>query len=242
LLSSIARSVGSQTVFAALAALFSATVCVASPIPIGPIFLLTENASFQTNVTGALTTVDFQSNGNGGYDTVINRLNPHSGTVSGTPEPINIELVALNLVSVNPIQVGTSFFDVFMTIGGPSLGLAQISHDNPDDGTPAPEGLFLIDILDVNYMLTFVEVGNPGNVLAPEFRNAGLTMSFPVGWSHEAGPLVFTDGLMGVTGTMTLEGRSETWNLTNAPVPEPGSLTLLATGALALLAGIRRRR
>jgi|GEM_PF-2989153 len=138
--------------------------------------------------------------GPGFTDTIVQRqadafLGPPY--VGGT-DTIPIELVALSLVSVNPVNISGSFFDVFigLTPGLRSTGSMTVTHDFPDNGTPDPEGTFT-SFFDVFFDASFSPVGGgQGFVISNTIR---LETAEPALWGHEPppGPNVFVEGLVG---------------------------------------------
>lgn len=99
----------------------------------------------------------------GSSDVLIRRFGPAQLPSPGATDTVPIELVALSLVSVEPIQVTSpdkalSFFDVFFEVSAatPSSGSMTITREHADGGTFTSE-------LYVRPKLTFREVGNPTN-------------------------------------------------------------------------------
>ena len=92
-------------------------------------------------------------------DTIVERtqgLNPFSVDDTGT---VDIELVALSLKSIAPVDIGGTLFDIEILSGNlfgePSnfLGSMTINHRDPNGGT-------FVSILPVSAKLIFTEVGN----------------------------------------------------------------------------------
>jgi hypothetical protein len=128
-------------------------------------------ADDQHAVGQALSPVDLSDT-----DTCVVRLNDATfvGGV-GVPEPVDIQLVELSLVSgAIIITYGIeppSFYEVFVTEDGPqSQGTITVT---PDIVSP-PEGSMILDGLPVAYQLSFQEVlGGPGL-----FNISGLSLTF----------------------------------------------------------------
>ncbi|MAE65705.1 MAG: hypothetical protein CMJ18_15660 [Phycisphaeraceae bacterium] len=113
--------------------------------------------------------------GPGNTDTIVERK---TGLGAGTDGTVAIELIALSLVSVEPVNLDGMFFDVRVTA---------------DPGNPSPEGTMTIrhdgngvggdfdSVLPVNSLLTLTEVGNPGNeinvAIQDTFRSFGSAWS-----------------------------------------------------------------
>lgn len=127
----------------------------------------------------SLTGTDLPGLGN--TDTIIERKAGASLPVESVP----IELVALSLRSVAPIDVGGMLFDVMVIsgslLGEPAnpLGTMTIDHSLPNGG------VFIVDLLPVDAKVTLTEVGNPTNVTSQqvfvEFVGAqGI-------WGHQVG-------------------------------------------------------
>jgi hypothetical protein len=183
-------------------------------------------------------------------DTIVER---HTG--SGFPfnvgdvTTIDIELVALSLRSVAPVDIGGSFFDMDVIsgsfLGEPAnpLGQMTVTHGDPNGGT------FVTDFLPIDYRATFTEVGNPGNTF-DIFGNIQFinTNGF---WSHSPGPMdvhglplpaggfhAGIDPIFGEKRRMDHVLPFEA-HYTLAAMPEPSSGLLLGLGLVGLLT--RRR-
>lgn len=98
----------------------------------------------------------------GNTDTIIQR---HTALPSGSSGPIQIELVALQLKSVDPVDIGGTLFDVDVVsgslLGEPSNSIGSSSIDHSFD----PAGGTLSQNLNANLRLTYTEVGNPTNTI-----------------------------------------------------------------------------
>ena len=114
---------------------------------------------------------------NGETDTIVRR---HAG--SGLPMGIGdevtvpIEIVALNLVSVAPVQIGGSMFNVTATALPSFTGSMTITKDSANGGT-------FDSMLPVIAKVTFTEVGNPSNMfmdqIFKQFNGHGVWSHFP---------------------------------------------------------------
>lgn len=114
-------------------------------------------------------------------DTVVKRLEPAVLPGNGATATIDIQLVALSLKSIEPIQVGDSFFDVF-------VGVALHNATIPGRMTllrASDQGGIFHSQLPVSAEIHFVEVGG-----GPEFVLRGPTLNLvgpPNGhpWTYE---------------------------------------------------------
>lgn len=227
---------------------------LADDVPAGPDFLVsvpgngdhvhTFEAGTWFDFTGFLpdvTFVDFEGLpvGPGDTDTIVQRLGvaefPFEGVnlwpgdpTPGTETTIDIELVALSLTSIDPVNVGGELFDVFVTQDpvNRSLGEMTLQHQWADSGNSNPEGTF-DSVINAFIDVEFVPVGGGAGF---QVDIDGLPLeSFDSFWSHGLGG--------GFVVTQILEvhiGRA------NHPVsPAPGTLGLLAVAGLC---GVRRRR
>jgi hypothetical protein len=138
--------------------------------PIGPVAL-----------TGAF--------GPGVADTVLTRLEDAILPAVGSSDTIAIQLRMLDLRGIAPAFIGGAFFDVFFHLDPnvPSTGSMTISHEFPDNGTPAAEGTF-VSTLQLNYRANFVPtLGNTGASMSLTGSIARTTPG-PLPWSHEPPP------------------------------------------------------
>ncbi len=105
----------------------------------------------------------------GGVDTIVERLEPADVQNVGEFATVEIELVALQLQSVQPVDIQGTLFDV-QVIGGSNSGIPQqpgqmtINREHEFGGTFNSE-------LPVQAELTFTEVGNPTNQFQVPFQD-----------------------------------------------------------------------
>ena len=158
----------------------------ASSILAGSDYLSTTSASFDFG-PGIGPVVLIGAFGPGVADTVVTRLTNAILPIVGSSDTIPIQMRLLELRSVAPVSVGTSFFDVFvhLDVAMNSLGTMTITHEFPDNGTPAAEGNFTSS-LTVNFLADFVPVGPGAGMTIP--GSLALTTSSPLPWSHEPPP------------------------------------------------------
>jgi hypothetical protein len=115
-----------------------------------------------------------------GVDTIVARLEPAGVPDVGNSMAVDIELVALSLVSVDPVDLGTAgFFDLHV-VGG-SLELPQLQGEMTINRLDPNGGTFQAR-LPVDTLLHFFEVGGDGSndFIQPfqdEFNSQGV-------WSH----------------------------------------------------------
>ena len=167
----------------------------------------------------------------GGADTIVERL---TGLGAGETGTIDIELVSLSLVSVDPVPLnigtGDSFFDVFVTLDDstPSLGQMTILTHNDAAGGGTFESFF-----DVFVEITFIGVstGFPLVLFGQDILGAPAT---PNEWIHTENDDFFPVGVTRHTGP-----HPETVSI---PVPAPAALPLFLIGLAGLVGLMRRRR
>lgn len=195
-------------------------------------------------------TIGFQSVGNA--DTIVQRLAPADvpGPVppSQTADPIPIELVALQLVSVNPIDLGGGLGFHYITLqsirGGPaSAGQMTITFDSDAGGT-------FSSFFDVFFDVRL------GSLDGPILLSDTLTLSSNnVPWDRTPDPDAME--ITGVNRFLNGNNRNQDFwpdpfheehpsgaihQVITAVAPEPGTLALAGIGALGLAAALRRRR
>ncbi len=134
----------------------------------------------------------------GGADTIVERL---TGLPDGATGTIDIELVALSLVSMAPVVInfggGARFFDIFLTLNDaqPSLGeMTILTHDDAAGG-----GTF-VSFFNVFFQIEFRDTASPFSVIQQgqefvgepstpnEWRHTENDDFVPVGTTHHTGP------------------------------------------------------
>jgi hypothetical protein len=118
--------------------------------------------------------------GPGNTDTIIERLTGPGPTGVGDTHTIDIEIVALSLQSVDPVDIGGSLFDLHVSLGPTqTTGQMQIFHIVPNGGE-------FQAVLPVSAIITLIQINNPiFQILVPfndVFDSQGV-------WSHTAPPL-----------------------------------------------------
>jgi len=158
---------------------------------LGSDYLQTQ-AGTDFNFGGSIGVVNFSGLpiGPGLTDTIVQRQQDAFVAPGGTAAPIPIQLVALSLESTAPVNVGGSFFDVFVTLAPStaSTGTMTISAN------AAATGGTFNSTLDVFFDATFVPVTSgttfvvPGNDI---FSNTGSSWSSTItaGTVVVAGPV-----------------------------------------------------
>lgn len=114
-----------------------------------------------------------------------------------TPDPsvINLEIVDLQLQSVQPIQVdfndgSLQFFDVFVTIDG--------LPPQPSELNVFPPGQFTVDsFFDIAYQIDFVEPGTGIPIDAGPLLGELPVFSPPMPWFHDVGNNLLVPGFDG---------------------------------------------
>ncbi|MCI0332588.1 MAG: PEP-CTERM sorting domain-containing protein [Planctomycetes bacterium] len=182
--------------------------------------------------------------GPGNTDTIVQRM---GGLPPGGLGPIPAEIVALSLESIAPVQLGPSFFDVFVDLNplAASLGSLNVtSHVDPGGGT-------FDSFFDVFARVTLTEVGNPMNQMVATRQDQIRSMSSP--WSHIRPQYYpensqypsgnFYPGVLPGTGTAVGINHTGPHPHTDPSTPEPASVLLLVMGGVGLgLFGQARRR
>jgi hypothetical protein len=184
--------------------------------------------------------VPFEGNpiGPGNTDTIVQRLD---GLDDGETGTIPIELVALSLVSVDPVQIGPSsgpdsFFDVFVTLdpNGPA-SMGQLTVQTHENGGGTFDSFF-----DVFVEITFVDIDNPQIVFTA--TESARIASQGSEWSHTRPPGYPVDAELPSGGFYPgpIEHTGPHRTTVPAKAPEPGTFGLFGIGLLGLLLWRRR--
>jgi hypothetical protein len=191
--------------------------------------------------------------GHGNTDTVVEILGPP--VPPGGTGTIDVEMVALSLQSVDPIDIGGTLFDVEIQLSStmPSFGTFDIVGHND-----VFSDIKVVSSFDVFFDISATEVGNPTNVIfAPGVQDT-LTGFSELPWigfienaSHIPSPLYPTppgwpsggfywNNFSGFPDFNVLNGAILDLAITPAIVPIPAALWLFVP-AMAGLILMRRR-
>jgi hypothetical protein len=202
----------------------------------------TQNSRFNFETVPNPQSVDFEGAPLGCYDfgdgcvdvgltdTIVKRI--ELADLSGGSDTINIDLVALSLVSVAPIDLGfgAGFENLRITLNTNSPSL-QSTMTIFDTGEGQPHGTF-DSVLNFSYDVTG-SVGGFYATIEETFNSEGNE------WQHAtndddflpSGLVVYTstfDNLLSVSAVM-------------APIPEPSGVLLFSVGMLVVGRALRRR-
>jgi hypothetical protein len=232
----------------AAAVTLTPTIAFGQPFTVSEGYDLFETESGETDLLGIafegvpLNLFDFGLSGlkdTGRTDTIVKRIGPANAPAPGPAAPIDIELVALQLKSVDPVDLGAGLDYHFATLdlSTPSLGEMTITFDDADGG--------LFDsILSVHFDLRI------GALDGPIISNDTLDLSTNgVPWSRtrppNAVPIPGVNDFLNGANTDDDFWPGDSFSLldplypamhTVAPAtPEPATMGLLALGGLAML-------
>ncbi len=158
-----------------------------------PAWALNVESGFDLFMTTQTTEVDLSGFGLGivplqgdesffgipGTDTIVERLAPAGVPNVGDSNTVPIELVALSLVSINPVKIDVFDFDIHV-VGGSDfepqrIGEMTINRDDPNGGS-------FLALLPINATLHFLQVGGDvGNDFTVPFGDEFVSQGV---WSH----------------------------------------------------------
>ena len=176
----------------------------------------------------------------GNTEMVVDKLENIDPLPVGGSDTIDIEIVALQLKSIAPVEIEGIDWDVAAILNPlltQDLGQMTINHEFLNGGS-------FSSTLPVKSLLIFTEVGNPLNTFDLQFFD---TYNSTGAWSHTPGPADQHLALNGSEGgffpdvdpfsgqrvSRTLTGLNSELTIT-AAIPEPGTLVLLVIGGLML--------
>jgi hypothetical protein len=175
-----------------------------------------------------------------GADTIIQRLSDlNVPDVAGSTATTNLHMLELQLQSTAPVNIGGSFFDVFVNLNPaiPTTGTLTLTQTVSGEGIP--EGTFT-SFFDVFFTLTFkqggVTVPCPIGATAPNC-NLELTLTGSGQWTDDV-PGVWLVG--SVTESHPGSGVHMARQIPTAP--EPASGLVFATGLAGVVALVNRKR
>lgn len=193
-----------------------------------------------------------------GVDTIVERIDDTVDLNPGDTDTIDIEMVALSLVSVDPVELGSSFFDIFITLDLGADFTPNTGDETSSTGTmditlnATSDGGTFDSTMDVFADAFFVPVGINPMSISDIVTNASLILDI------EILDLQATDCIWSTTGGVGLPHEGPNFYLSadstcthRSPngdihgvkgIPEPTTLALALTGLTLLGLRYKSRR
>ncbi len=184
---------------------------------------------------GSIGVVQLSGNpfGPGNTDTIIQRT---SDIVVNDPAGGSVQILSLSLESTAPVNVGGSFFDVFITLDPNHLA------DNVGNLVIHSDHTLTLTSLTAYFVADFVD--SSGNIQSQFFSSVDFSGSSGT-WSStdsQAVPPAANNGFFPTVVLNSIGGTSSDGHtIEPASVPEPAAFTLLGIG-IASMAGYGWRR
>lgn len=183
-------------------------------------------------------------------DTIIERAAGISTLNQGDEATIPIELVALSLVSVDPVDIGGVLFDLSITDGAfTPTGSMTVRHELADGGTWSA-------VFDLMATGILQPVGNPTSGPTPISFDVEATIMGAGDWTHRAYPTIpnlpagdfYPIGLSTWSASCPIPPGGEVTCIqliqspAFQPVPEPTTLALFGLGLAGIAFGAKRKK
>jgi hypothetical protein len=175
----------------------------------------------------------------GGPDTIVRRLSDlNVPDVANSTASTATIMTLLALKSVAPVNVGGSFFDVYVDLDPGHVTTGTLTLTQTVTGEGIPEGTFT-SFFDVFFDLSLTPTGQakaPCTVGANCFPGEVNPLSGSGSWTDDT-----TNGVF-LVGQVNYAAPTEGHNAMQIPTPEPGTLLLLGSALVALSLRLKSRR